>query len=421
MLELFYKSRKTISQQAALWAMRVCLVWFFVAGIVQSAPQVSSVGAGATDQTDAAKQIALIENAQSPYRQGFDALTIPELMKVLNVPGVSIAVIRDFRIHWAKAYGTSDAQTGLPVKVDTLFQAASISKPVTAMAALHLVQEGRLSLDGDVNGILKSWRVPVKNTEKFGLVTPRSLFSHTSGADDGFGFPGYSPGAPLPTAEQILNGEAPSNTGPVVFTRPVYGAYKYSGGGLTIMRLLLTTLMEEPFERIMQTEVLQPLGMRNSTFQQPLLGVLAEHAARAHDDDGHRTSDPWHVYPELAPDGLWTTPSDLALVAIELQRALRGPSGTFLTEASGREMVAPVGVGPYAVGFEVSKRGEGWYFSHGGSNWGFECHLLAHVRKGYGVVIMTNGGNAVPLITEIESRVAAAYHWDTLDRPLFRQ
>jgi hypothetical protein len=126
------------------------------------------------------------------------------------------------------------------------------------------------------------------------------------------------------------------------------------------------------------------------------------------------------VYPEQAAAGLWTTPSDLARAAIEVQRALRGPRGAVLTLASAREMTTPVGVGPYAVGFSVDKRGEGWYFSHGGSNWGFQCMLLAHLRKGYGVAVMTNADSGGQIVQEIVGRVAAAYKWDTLDKPLPR-
>ena len=129
---------------------------------------------------------------------------------------------------------------------------------------------------------------------------------------------------------------------------------------------------------------------------------------------------PWHVYPEHAAAGLWTTPTDLARFAIEVQRALRGPRGAVLTQASAREMTTPVGVGPFGVGFTVEKDGEGWYFSHGGSNWGFRCLLVAHVRKGYGVAIMTNGDNGGQGNAELLERVAAAYGWDTLDKPLPR-
>jgi CubicO group peptidase (beta-lactamase class C family) len=341
-------------------------------------------------------------------------------MQKLHTPGVSIAEIKDFKIQWAKGYGLADIKAGRPVETNTLFQAASISKPVTAMAALRLVQEGRFSVDDDVNKLLKSWQVPASDLNREQPITPRSLMSHTSGADDGFGFPGYPPGAPLPTLVQILNGQPPSNVGPVLFKRPPYQTYKYSGGGIVIEQFMLTDMLGEPFDQIMQRLILKPLGMSDSTYQQPLPENLAARAAHAYDDEGHAMDAPWHVYPEQAAAGLWTTPSDLARVAIELQRAIRGPEGTVLKQATAREMIAPTGVGPYAIGFAIQKDGEGWYFRHGGGNWGFQCHLLAHVRKGYGVVIMTNGNQGGRVIDELESRVAAAYHWDSLDKPLVR-
>ena len=389
-----------------------------------AAPQLASPNRGVAlpdgPSDDAAQQIRRIEAPQVPDRQGLDGLTLQELMKQFHTPGLSIAVIKDFRIHWAKGYGVADVNTNRPIEVNTLFQAASISKPVTAMAALRLVQEGRFSLDDDVNQLLKTWHVPRSDLTGEQPVTPRSLFSHTSGADDGFGFPGDAPGTVLPSPTQILNGQPPSKLGPVLFTRPPYRASKYSGGGVLIMQLALTDVVGEPFDQIMQNMVLQPLGMLDSTYQQPLPESLASRAAHAHDADGHAMDAPWHVYPEQAPAGLWTTPTDLARFAIEVQRAIHGPAGTVLKESTAREMIAPIGVGPFAVGFGVSKKGEGWYFSHSGGNWGFQCDLLAHVRKGYGVVIMTNGDQGGKVIEEIEARVAVAYNWDTLDKPVFR-
>lgn len=366
---------------------------------------------GAQDDT---ALTARIEAAQTPNRQGFDGLTLAQLMEHFHVPGASIAVIRDFKIHWAKAYGIADVETGRPVGADTLFQAASISKPVTAMAAMRLADEHRLSVDADINTILKSWHVPGAT------VTPRSLMSHTSGADDGFGFPGYDPSAARPTVVQILDGKPPSNVGPVLFARPAYQAYKYSGGGVTVMQQALMDLTGRPFAEFMRSTVLNPLGMTDSSYEQPLPAARASHAARAHDGDGKPMGPPWHVYPEQAAAGLWTTPSDLARFMIEVQRAVRGPKGDVLTQASASAMVCPVGVGPFAIGLSIEKRGEGWYFSHGGSNWGFRGDILGHIRKGYGVAILTNGDNGSALINEIEARVAAAYNWDSLDKPLPR-
>jgi CubicO group peptidase (beta-lactamase class C family) len=323
-------------------------------------------------------------------------------------------------VQWAKGYGVADVKTGRPVEVDTLFQAASISKPTFAMAALKYVQDGRFSLDEDVNKLLKSWHVPESEFTREQPVTPRSLFSHTSGSDDGFGFPGYAPSAPLPTIVQILNGEKPSNVGPVKFVRAPYQGYKYSGGGIEIMQLALTELLGTPFAEMMHSTLLGPLAMSHSTYQQPLPEITAARAAHAHGENGEALDAPWHVYPEQAAAGLWTTPSDLAQVAIELQRALQGPSGKILKEATAREMIAPTGAGPFAIGFQIEQKGQGWYFSHSGGNWGFRCHLIAHFRKGYGVVIMTNSDSGVRVVDEIESRVANAYGWDTLDKPIFR-
>lgn len=369
---------------------------------------------------DAAAMMARIEAPQVPDRQGLDALTLDQVMRRFRVPGVSVAVIKDFKIHWAKGYGVADVSTSRPVRTDTPFQAASISKPVTALAAMTLVQTGKLGLDDDANRHLKSWRVPEGALTRPQPVTPRSLMSHTSGADDGFGFPGYEPSVPRPTVVQILDGASPSNVGKVTFARPPYAAYKYSGGAVTLMQLLLTDLTGEDFAALTQSRVLGPLGMADSSFEQPPPEARAARLAHAHNGQGAHGNVPWHIYPEQAAAGLWTTPSDLARLVIEVQTAARGPKGQVLSQVSAREMTAPVGTGPYAVGFGVEQRGQGWYFGHGGSNWGFRCSLLAHVRKGYGVVVMTNGDAGGGVITEIEARVASAYGWDSLDKPLLR-
>ena len=370
-------------------------------------------------QDGAAALIARIEAPQTPNRQGWDPYSLQELMDRFGVPGVSIAVIKDYQIHWTKAYGQADVSAKAPVTPDTLFQAASISKPVTAFAVMRLVEAGKLSLDEDVNHYLKSWTVPDNEFTHGRPVTLRALLSHTSGTGDGFGFPGYHPSAERPTLVQILNGDKPSNIGRVFWERPPFTAYKYSGGGTVIVQLLLADTLGKPFPEIMREQVLEPVGMKRSTYEQPLLPERDATAARAHDGRGRAMDTKWHVYPEQAPAGLWTTPTDLAALAIELQKALRGESKV-LSRAAAQEMITPVGTGPYAVGFAIEKRNEGWYFGHGGSNWGFQCNLLAHRLKGYGFAVMTNSDSGGRLIPEIEARVAAAYNWDSLDKPVPR-
>jgi CubicO group peptidase (beta-lactamase class C family) len=391
--------------------------------VVLFAAAVSSTPAGPSSvaqDTSPAAMMTRIEGRQVPDRQGFDGFTLEQLMEKMRVPGVSVAVIKDFEIHWAKGYGTSDVTTGAPVTPDTIFQAASISKPTAAMGVMRLVQDGKMSLDAEINTFLKSWKLPASEHTRDRPVTLRALLSHTSGLGDGFGFPGYPPNAPLPSVVQILNGEKPSNTGKVLLDRPPFTAYKYSGGGVTIVQLAVTDTTGRAFHELMKSLVLDPIGMRHSAFQQPLSAERDSTAARAHSGRGAAMDAKWHVYPELQAAGLWTTPSDLARLAIELQRTLQGQSTRVLSLASAREMITPVGVGDFAVGFGLRKLGEGWYFGHGGSNWGFQCDLVAHLRKGYGVAIMTNADSGGVVVNEIRNRVAAAYNWDSLDKPVPR-
>lgn len=376
-------------------------------------------GAGGTAGTPAEMQ-AVIEGVQTPNRQGLDVLTLEEVMERFGVPGISVAVIHDFDVHWAKGYGVADVETGAPVDVATLFQAASISKPVTAMAAMVAVQQGRFSLDDDINTILESWRLDGNGFTDERPVTPRLLFSHTAGLGDGHGFPGYDPGVPRPTAVQILDGDEPSNVEAVTMVRPPLTAMHYSGGGTTIMQLALTDVFGEPFPDLMRKTVLEPVGMTTSTFEQPLPPDRDANAARAHAGGRALGDAKWHVYSAMAAAGLWTNARDLARFAIEVQKAARGDPDRVITAASAAEMLSPVGVGDFAVGFNIARQGQGWYFSHSGGNWGFTCFLIAHKAKGYGAAVMTNASGGGQVFQEVIARIQRAYGWDALDKPTLR-
>jgi CubicO group peptidase (beta-lactamase class C family) len=385
---------------------------------------------------DAAELIARIEGPQPEIPQtkdapegeegvedeepNLDAMTLPELMAHFQVPGVSIAVIRDFDVHWAKGYGIADVDTGAAVDTETMFQAASISKPVAAMGVLKAVQDGLFGLDDDINSILTTWQLDGDGMTDELAVTPRMLTSHTSGLGDAFGFPGYDPEDPLPTLVQIFEGDDLSNVGKLFMERPPYQAYEYSGGGVTLMQQALVDARGRPFADILQDDVLTPIGMTRSSFAQPISPEHDQNAARAHNGTGEAMGAKWHVYPEQAAAGLWTTPTDLARFAIEVQKSAVGQSNRVLSRSMVQEMLTPVGVGNFAVGFGLNKEGEGWYFQHNGGNWGFRCTLVAHKLKGYGLAVMTNGDRGSPLMNVLSERIKRAYQWDAYAEPVPR-
>lgn len=192
---------------------------------------------------------------------------------------------------------------------------------------------------------------------------------------------------------------------------------EYSGGGVTLLQQALVDARGRPFPDIMRDDVLVPVGMAHSTFEQPLPPALDRNAARGHGPDGQSGGPKWHVYPEMAAAGLWTTAGDLARFALEVQRSAQGTSNRVLSRTTVADMLTPVGVGSFAMGFQMERRGEGWYFSHTGGNWGFQCALVAHKLHGYGLAIMTNGGQGGAVMAEISRRIQEAYDWDSVAEP----
>ena len=330
----------------------------------------------------------------------FDEQSLPGLMTEFAVPGMGVTVVEERQIE-SRGYGVKKVD-GEAVTPETLFQACSISKPVTAVAVVRLAQEGILDLDEDVNDYLTSWKVP-KMASSQPRVTLRQLLGHVAGTTV-HGFPGYEPDSSLPTTVEVLDGKPPANTEPVRVTGVPGAGFRYSGGGITIVQQVMTDLLKQPFPTLMRELVLDPLGMTASTFEQPLHPSRWPEAATGHHEDGTPVPGGWHVYPEMAAAGLWTTSSDLARVIIEVQRAWAGLDTAILSQRTAREMLSPQSGGPVGIGFWVEE-GHSVRFFHGGDNDGFKCLLTGGVDAGTGMVIMTNGQRGDGLIDEVRSRI----------------
>jgi CubicO group peptidase (beta-lactamase class C family) len=328
-------------------------------------------------------------------------------MKDLQVPGASVAVIHDGKLEWARGFGVTRSD-GTPVTADTLFQAASISKPVFTAAVMSLVQSGKLDLDTDVNQYLRGWRLPQNEFTHAATVTLRELLTHSAGVTvQGFG--GYEAGAPLPTLVQVLDGVAPANNEPIRVAAVPGKQRSYSGGGFIIAEQVVSDVTGVTLPKLVHDLVLAPYGMKQSTFEQPLPPDLLARAAVPYRNDGSPVPGGPHVYPELAAAGLWTTPSDLARYAIGLQRALAGKSGGALSDKTAHLMLTRQS-GPQALGFMMGGAPTRPTFSHSGANAGYRCILIAY-EAGDGIVVMTNGDNGDALMNDLVRTVAHEYGW----------
>jgi CubicO group peptidase (beta-lactamase class C family) len=379
----------------------------------------SSPASAQTPDPATAARIARIENGLLPAvvikGQPPASMTIADRMAHHKVPGVSVAFFDHGQIVWARGYGFADVAAKTPVTPDTLFQAASISKPVAALAALRLVQDGKLSLDEDVNVKLKTWKVPENAFTIKEKVTLRRIVSHSAGLTV-HGFPGYASDETIPTVVQILNGEKPANTGPIRVDVVPGTLWRYSGGGYVVMQTLLSDVTGKPFPEIMRELVLGPAGMTHSTYEQPLPKSRVAESATPYRADGTPVKGGAHTYPEMAPAGLWTTPSDLGRVAMEVQSEYAGKSSKILSQDSARQMLTRQ-IGNWGLGFGLENPGDKPRFGHGGANEGFRCNLETYTDSGQGLAVMTNSDSGGELTQEIFRAVAKEYGWPD-DKPV---
>ncbi|MEZ4589070.1 MAG: serine hydrolase domain-containing protein [Gemmatimonadales bacterium] len=357
-----------------------------------------------------------IARVESGLRRAVQVKSLPvetyplaDRMAKYNTPGVTIAVADSGRVVWARGFGIKEAGTSDSVTSTTLFEAGSISKPVAATIMLRLMEQGKLSLDENVNDYLTSWKLPENRFTAKEKVTLRRIVSHNAGLTV-HGFPGYEVTDSIPTVPQVLDGAKPANTGPVRVDTTPGAIWRYSGGGTTIMQLLVTDVGGKPFPTLARELVFDPAGMKLSTYEQPIPASRISETAAAHHQDGTMVPGRWHVYPEMAAAGLWTTPSELLQWAIAIAESRAGKANSLLQQATATEMLTvqkePTGLGPFIRG-----SGRSMSFGHGGSDEGFHAELIYFPETGQGAAVMVNSDGGVPMLREILFAIAAEYDW----------
>ena len=392
-----------------LQKLEVCLLCAVVLGLSTLGTSAPLTLFSFSAPPDVAARIERVENGLLPpsYLKGetVPRMKLSERMQFYKSPGVSIAVINYGRIEWARAYGVQKTGGKSPVTTETVFQAASISKPVVAMAALRLVEQRKLALDSDVNKSLKSWRIPENDFTATERVTLRRILAHNAGLTVQ-GFLGYRADLPLPSLLQILDGKPPANSQAIRVDITPGTKLRYSGGGYVVLQQLLMDVTGLPFPNLMDNLVLKRLGMIHSEFGESLSSKRAGNAASGHLPNGEAIKAGHFLYPELGAAGLWTTPTDLASFVIEIQRSYQGKSKKVLTPAMTRQMLTAQ-IENSGLGLFV----DGARFTFGGSNVGFKSYLVGYLQSGQGAVIMTNSENGTQLALEILRSIAAEYGW----------
>ena len=341
---------------------------------------------------------------------------ILDRMEFLKVRGVSIAVVKDYKIEWAKGYGFADEKEKRLVTSTTLFEPGSISKSLNALGALKLVQENKMELDNDINNYLKSWQFPYDSISKGKKITLANLLSHTAGLSV-HGFLGYDRNNKIPSLIEILDGKSPSISPAIRSVTEPNVEFQYSGGGTTISQLMIEDVSKLPYHLFMQENVLSPLGMTNSFYNQPPSSNKLKQLATGYDNDGNEIKGKFHVYPTQAAAGLWTTPTDLSKYMIDIQLSLKGKSNKVLNKHFSELHInrflknADVTFGS----FKQERNGEAYFF-HDAANDGFRGLYFGSIEGGNGVVVLVNSDNGA-IIFELLNSVANVYNWKGWDKP----
>ena len=388
----------------------VPIVSLILFGTGCSKPGASIDGRASADE-DAVQRVTsgLLPAVAEQGGEGLRA-TVLERMAHYGVPGLTVAVIDEGEIAWERAFGLTEAGGDTPVTPNTAFQAASISKPVTAAGSLVMVQDGLVSLDVDINRWLSSWQVPEDDLTEDFPVTVRGLLSHTAGFAGNAAVGEYVPGTAVPTITQALKGEPPAIYPAVRIANPP-GTFGYSGSGYAVLQQLLVDVSEKPFATIMQDTVLTPLGMNRSTFERD---PAPANMAKGHHAGGDPVTHGYRVYSGEAAAGLWTTAPDLARFALSIQSAMLDGSNSILSQEMASQMLSPHltdCVRCWGLGFELVGDESLSWFTHDGINVGYDSKLIANLSTGDGAVVMTNGSLSFGLIHEILDSIAREYDW----------
>ena len=342
--------------------------------------------------------------------------TVDEVMIKYGLKGLSVAVFENYKLSWTETWGVKDVVSNGKIDVNTAFSAASIAKPITATLLAILEEKGLIDLKIPVDSYLKRWKLPNSKFTKDIDVTLEHLLSHTAGTSQ-HGFADYYVGDNLPTLVQSLEGNLPQNIQEIEFMFRPGSSWKYSGGGYVIAQVAVEDHLGKSLAELANEYLFYPLSLKNTTMKQPNEVGFLENVAKAHDYNGNilRTGIP--ITPQVAPSGLWTTPTDMATLMIEIQNALKGADTKVISPTVANRITEIVTIdldADWSLGWERRYLFANYeWFSHGGSNSGIGGHIYATMQDGNGIAFFGNGPNNVriPVLNLFRNSIIKSHGW----------
>ncbi|MCD0469661.1 serine hydrolase [Flavobacterium sp. JAS] len=340
------------------------------------------------------------------------------VMLQYNLKGLSVAVFENYKIIWTNQWGIKASDSDEKIDQNTAFSTASISKPITAIVCAMLEEKGLINLDDPIENYLKRWKLPESNFTKGTKVTWKQLLSHTAGTSQG-GFEDYYQGDSIPTIVESLQGKLlPRSKKPIEFLFKPGTNWEYSGGGYVIIQCALEDHLKKPLAQIVKETLLDPLQLQNSTMVQPNEKGFLTNIAKVHNNKGEIIKTGIPITPQVSPSGLWSTPTDLALIAIEMQKALSGKENKIISTTVAKkvtDITTMDGSRGWSYGLQRSIGfGNQEWFSHDGSNTGTGGDLLATMKNGNGIAVLANGDkpNRLPVMCYLEKEIITKLHWN---------
>jgi len=338
----------------------------------------------------------------------FGEKSIAAALAQAKVPGAGVAVIRNYKLDWFAVYGLADERSNTPVTPETLFSVGSVSKPITSVLIHHLVDAGSLSIDTPVSEYLASWQIPEHDYDDENI-TLKAILSHSAGFNV-HGFWDYYDTETVPTTAEILKGSGLAKNPAIRVVHQPGTLFDYSGGGYMVAQAALQDHFDKPFAELAQQHLIQPLGLKQTTFYQPGEPEFNFTYARPHNGFGIPPNPVGPVSPERCAAGLWTTAADLAVILIEVAKAHDGSGSDYLSQPTAKEMLQLI-LGSYSPGWRLGEVDGVPAYRHGGQNQGTGGFIIMFLGNGNGFAITTNGHNGGDFVRDMKQRIMAVYGW----------